>query len=67
MLTQELIHWLRLVLTPEIGSRRGKTLLERFKNPKAVLEASLDEIAEVENVGREVAKKIVLPPAGSMI
>jgi DNA processing protein len=59
MLSQELIDWLRLILTPEVGSRRGKSLLERFKTPKAILEASLDEIAEVENVGREVAKKIV--------
>jgi len=59
MLSQELTYWLRLILTPEIGSRRGKSLLERFKTPKAILEASLDDIAEVENVGREVAKKIV--------
>lgn len=59
MLNQELIDWLRLVLTPEIGSRRGKSLLERFKTPKAILEASLEGIAEVENVGREVAKNIV--------
>jgi len=59
MLSQELIDWLRLVLTPEIGSRRGKKLLERFKTAKAILEAPLDEIAEIENIGREVAKKIV--------
>jgi len=59
MLSQESTDWLRLVLTPEIGSRRGKSLLERFKIPKAILEASLDDIAEVENVGREVAKRIV--------
>ena len=59
MLSQELIDWLRLVLTPEIGSRRGKSLLEKFKTPKAILEASLGDIAEVENVGWEVAKRIV--------
>lgn len=59
MLSQELIDWLRLVLTPEIGSRRGKNLLEKFKTPKAILEASLDDIAEVENIGLQVAKKIV--------
>ena len=59
MLSQELTDWLRLVLTPEIGSRRGKSLLERFKTPKAILEASLDDIAGVENVGREVAERIV--------
>ena len=59
MLSRELTEWLHLVLTPEIGSRRGKSLLERFKTPKDILEASLDDIAEVENVGLEVAKKIV--------
>ena len=59
MLSQELTDWLRLVLTPEIGSRRGKSLLERFITPKAILEASLDDIAEIENIGREVAKRIV--------
>lgn len=31
----------------------------RFKTPKAILEAHLDDIAEVENIGREVAKKII--------
>ena len=50
---------MRLVLTPGIGSRRGKSLLEKFKTPKAILEASLGDIAEVENVGWEVAKRIV--------
>jgi DNA processing protein len=59
MLSQNLIEWLRLVLTPEIGSRRGKSLLERFRTPKAILEASLDDIAEIENIGREVAMRIV--------
>jgi len=59
MLSQDLIEWLHLVLTPEIGSRRGKSLLERFKTPKAILEASLEDIGEVENIGRGVARKIV--------
>ncbi|MFH1198771.1 MAG: DNA-processing protein DprA [Candidatus Omnitrophota bacterium] len=59
MLSQELRDWLHLILTPEIGSRRGKSLLEKFITPKAILEASLDAIAEVENVGMGVAKKIV--------
>jgi DNA processing protein len=59
MLNQNLIDWLRLVLTPEIGSRRGKSLLEKFKTPRAILEACLDDIAEIENIGREVARKIV--------
>lgn len=59
MLSQGSIDWLRLVLTPEVGARRGKSLLEKFKTPKAISAAPLDEIAEVENVGKEAAKKIV--------
>ena len=59
MLSQDLIDWLSLVLIPEIGPRRGKKLLERFRTPQAILEGSLYDIAEVENIGREVAKKIV--------
>ncbi|MFA4888824.1 MAG: DNA-processing protein DprA [Candidatus Omnitrophota bacterium] len=59
MLSQELIDWLQLVLTPEIGARRGKALLEKFITPKAILEAPFAEIAEVENIGREVARKII--------
>ncbi len=59
MLNPDLIDWLKLVLIPEIGSRRGKALLERFKTPEAVLDASLDDIAQIENIGRETAKKII--------
>jgi len=59
MLSQDLIDWLSLVLIPEIGPRRGKKLLERFRTPQAILGGSLHDIAEVENIGREVAKKIV--------
>ncbi len=58
MLSRDLIDWLELVLIPEIGSRRGKRLLEKFKTPRAILEASLNDIAEVENIGLGVARKI---------
>lgn len=59
MLSQESLYYLRLALIPEIGARRGKLLLERFKTPKAILEAPLDEIAKVENIGLGAARKIV--------
>ncbi|MFA5062698.1 MAG: DNA-processing protein DprA [Candidatus Omnitrophota bacterium] len=59
MLTQKSADWLRLALTPGIGARRGKSLLARFRTPGAILEASLDKLSEVENIGRGVAKKIV--------
>lgn len=59
MLNQDLIDWLQLILTPEIGSRRGKGLLERFKTPRAILDARLEDIAEAENIGPRIAKRIV--------
>ncbi|MEW6101876.1 MAG: DNA-processing protein DprA, partial [Candidatus Omnitrophota bacterium] len=40
-------------------SRRARSLLERFKTPRAILEAPAEEIAQVENIGWEAAKKIV--------
>lgn len=46
-------------MIPEVGSRRGIKLLEKFKTPGAILKARLSEIREVENIGNEVAKKIV--------
>lgn len=55
----EIKDWLRLSLIPEVGSRRGIKLLEKFKTPGAILKARLSEIREVENIGNEVAKKIV--------
>ncbi|MDP1853472.1 MAG: DNA-processing protein DprA [Candidatus Omnitrophota bacterium] len=59
MFGQEVKDWLRLSLIPEVGSRRGIKLLEKFKTPGAILKARLSEIREVENIGNEVAKKIV--------
>ncbi len=59
MLDQATIDWLRLILIPEIGSRRGKKLLEKFKTPNAILNASLGELAKVEGIGERLAKGIV--------
>lgn len=56
---QDLRGWLSLALIPEIGPRRGKRLLEKFKTPRAVLGASLGELAKVEKIGWETAKGIV--------
>ncbi len=64
MLSEHDIEWLKLSLIPEIGARRGKKLLERFKTPKAILGASLNELAQVEGVGFELAQKIVAARPG---
>lgn len=59
MLEQKTFDWLRLALIPEIGARRGKRLLEKFKTPAAILNAPLTALAEVEEIGFSIAKKIV--------
>lgn len=59
MLEQETIDWLKLSLVPEIGPMRGLKLLEKFKSPQAILRAPLGELAQVENVGKQVAERIV--------
>ncbi|MEK6714590.1 MAG: DNA-processing protein DprA [Candidatus Omnitrophota bacterium] len=59
MLEQETIDWLKLSLVPEIGPMRGLKLLEKFKSPQAILRAPLRELAQVENVGKQVAERIV--------
>lgn len=38
---------------------RGLKLLEKFKSPQAILRAPLGELAKVENVGKQVAERIV--------
>ncbi len=41
---QELFYWLALWRAPEIGSRRFTGLLERFGTPRAVFDASSEEL-----------------------
>lgn len=59
MLSQQTLDWLRLILIPEIGPRRGKKLLEKFRTPKVILNASINELACVEGITEELARKIV--------
>jgi len=56
---QDLISWLRLSLISVIGPHRAKLLLSHFKSPRAILEAPVDKLAEVDNIGKELALKIV--------
>lgn len=43
---------------PGIGKKRAETLLNRFKSIEAVMCADADALAEVEGIGKSVAKKI---------
>ncbi|MFH1678984.1 MAG: DNA-processing protein DprA [Candidatus Omnitrophota bacterium] len=47
MIDQKTIDWLRLILIPEIGPRRGKELLKRFSGPGEILDAPQKAIASV--------------------
>ena len=41
-----------------IGSKRRKKLLEHFGSPKAVLDAGLSELQQVDGIDENIAKKI---------
>lgn len=43
---------------PDIGEKLAKELLERFKSPKGVVNASLDELKEVEKIGKVKAANL---------
>ncbi len=61
-MVEDLFWWLALSLTPGIGSVLIKRLLDRFKTPEAVFQASLKELSEVEGLGEKVARPIVSGP-----
>ncbi len=61
-MVEDLFWWLALSLTPGIGSVLIKRLLDRFKSPKAIFQASLKELSEVEGLGEKVARSIVSGP-----
>lgn len=42
----ERVYWLALHRTPEIGPRRFKTLLDRFRSARAVFKASAEDLVE---------------------
>ena len=57
-MTEEILDWLGLSLTPGVGSILFKRLLERFQTPAAVLQASVKELLTVEGLGERVAEEI---------
>ncbi len=50
--------WVVLNLIPGIGALRIKKLLEYFKSPERILNASVKELQKVEGIGREFAGRI---------
>lgn len=55
----DLIDVLRLNLVPGLGPRTYQLLLERFGSPRAILEASVSQLQEVQNVGPKLAMSLV--------
>jgi len=49
----ELFYWLALYLTPGVGAVSFSRLLERFKTPQAVFQASAEALAQVPRLPRK--------------
>jgi DNA processing protein len=52
-------HWMALYLVPGLGNIAFKNLLAHFGKPEAVFKARLSELAEVEGIRKETARRIV--------
>jgi len=52
-------HWLLLHLVPGLGNVIFKRLVERFKSPEGVFQATLSDLTNVEGVRLQVARHIV--------
>ncbi|MFO7461973.1 MAG: DNA-processing protein DprA [Desulfatiglandales bacterium] len=50
--------WLALHLIPGLGNLTFKKLLEKFENPARVLEATMEELLQVEGLRKEIARRI---------
>lgn len=55
---KELEYWVWLNAVEAVGSRRFFQLLEKFQSPKAVWEASVEELSNVPNINMQVVANI---------
>lgn len=62
-MAEDLFYWVALHLVPGVGSVFIKRLLERFRTPEAVFQASVKELLEVEGLGTKVANEIKKGPS----
>jgi DNA processing protein len=56
---EDLEAFVLLNMIPQLGPKRLKKLLDHFKEPLKIIQASFDEIQSVEGFGAELAKLIV--------
>lgn len=54
----EMKYWLWLMQIPRLGPILAKTLLEKFKSPQGVYEASYDALISVDGIGEKLARRI---------
>ena len=55
---EEWKYWLGLSFVPGVGDVGYKDLISRFHNPKAVFEASTNELEQVDGIGEKAARSI---------
>ncbi len=55
----ELFYWLALYLAPGIGAVRFARLLDRFKTPQAVFQASFEELTQVPRLPSKTAAALL--------
>lgn len=55
---EELKPWILLNLVPGLGPRLTKALLEKFHSPEAVINASVQDLAQVPHLGFNTATKL---------
>lgn len=63
IMAEDLFYWLALHFVPGVGSIFIKRLLDCFKTPQAIFQASLKELLEVEGLGVKAAGEIRKGPS----
>jgi len=62
-MAEEVFYWLALSLTPGIGSILIRRLLDQFKTPEVVFQASRKELLKIEGLGEKVVDAIRSGPS----
>lgn len=55
----EKLYWIALNMVPGIGRKLYHRLINHFHSPESVLQASLNQLIQVEGVGENLAKSII--------
>lgn len=66
-MAEDLFYWVALNLVPGLGSVLIKRLLEQFKTPAAVFQASLKDLLGVEGISEKVAHEIRKGPSDQKV